>query len=60
MNPWLPALLSLIVPGSGQFILRQRTRGVALLLTVVILLGLILWTRAYALLAPALAQSMKT
>ncbi|CUS04909.2 membrane protein of unknown function [Candidatus Promineifilum breve] len=52
MNPWLPALLSLIVPGSGQFILRQRTRGVVLLLTVAALLGLILWTRAYALLAP--------
>jgi phosphonate transport system permease protein len=52
MNPWLPALLSLVIPGSGQFILKQRARGVALLLTILVLLGLILWTRAYALLAP--------
>jgi phosphonate transport system permease protein len=53
-NPWPPAILSLFIPGSGQFILRQRARGVALLLTFVILLGLVLWTRAFVLLVPLL------
>ncbi len=51
-NPWLPALLSLIIPGSGQFLLRERTRGITLFLTFFALLGLVLWTKTYALLAP--------
>ncbi len=51
-NPWIPALLSLIIPGSGQFLLKERIRGLALFLTVITLLGLVLWTEAYALLAP--------
>jgi len=51
-NPWLPALLSLIIPGSGQFLLRERSRGITLFLTFFALLGLVLWTKTYALLAP--------
>ncbi len=53
-NPWLPALLSLLIPGSGQFILKERSRGLALFLTFFILLGLVLWIQLYALLAPLL------
>jgi len=51
-NPWLLAGLSFLVPGSGQFLAGQRTRGVALFLTFFLLLGLVLWARALALLAP--------
>lgn len=51
-TPWFPALLSLFIPGSGQFILKERSRGFVLFLTVIILLGLIAWTRAFVLLVP--------
>ncbi len=51
-NSWLLAALSFLVPGSGQFLTGQRTRGVALFLTFFILLGLVLWAGALALLAP--------
>ena len=51
-NPWPPALLSLLLPGGGQFLLGQRARGLGLFLTFVLLLGLVLWTGTYALLAP--------
>lgn len=51
-SPWFPALLSLFIPGSGQFILKERSRGFVLFLTVIILLSLIAWTRAFVLLVP--------
>ena len=52
ISPWLPAILSLIIPGSGQIILNHKARGLVLFLTFFALLGLILWTQAYALLGP--------
>lgn len=51
-NPWLPAVLSLIIPGGGQFILNHKSRGLVLFLTFFLLLALVLWTQAYALLVP--------
>ncbi|MBW7958987.1 MAG: phosphonate ABC transporter, permease protein PhnE [Anaerolineae bacterium] len=53
-NPWLPALLSLIIPGGGQFILHQKSRGVALFITFFLLLALVLWIKVYVLLIPLL------
>jgi len=49
---WWPALLSLIVPGGGQFALGQRARGGVILLTVVLLAALILWSSTYVLFVP--------
>ena len=54
VRPWPAALLSLIIPGSGQFILGHRSRGIGLFLTFCLLLALVLWTGTYALLAPLL------
>ncbi len=51
-SAWVYALFSLILPGSGQFVLGKRSRGVGLLLVVLVLGGLILWKAAIALLAP--------
>lgn len=51
-NPWLPAILSLIIPGSGQFLLKQKSRGIILFLSFIVLLGLVLWTEAFVLLVP--------
>ena len=51
---WLPALASLFVPGSGQFILGRRARGLALFLTVIVLGALVWWSGAFVLLAPLL------
>jgi phosphonate transport system permease protein len=48
----LPALVSLVVPGSGQFILGERLRGIGYLATIVILGTLIAWQGTIALLAP--------
>src|SRR5690606_37863412 len=42
----LHALLSLIVPGLGQFVAKARTRGLTILLMVVTLIGLSMWTIA--------------
>ncbi|MBX3006216.1 MAG: ABC transporter permease subunit [Anaerolineales bacterium] len=42
----LHALLSLIVPGLGQFVAKARTRGLTILLMVVTLFGLSMWTIA--------------
>jgi phosphonate ABC transporter permease subunit PhnE len=42
----LHALLSLIVPGLGQFVAGARSRGIALLATVLTLYGLSVWTIA--------------
>ncbi len=49
---WLPALMSLVVPGSGQFILGSRGRGASLLASVLILGALIFWQGTTVLLAP--------
>lgn len=54
MNPLLPAIISLIIPGGGQFILKHISRGVALFLSFFLLLALVLWTKAYVLLVPLL------
>ena len=51
-NPWGPAVLSLIIPGSGQFALNHRARGIGLFLMFILLLGLVLWTRAFVLFVP--------
>jgi phosphonate transport system permease protein len=48
----LPALLSLVVPGSGQFLLGERGRGIGYLATVVLLGGLIAWQGTLILLIP--------
>ncbi|MBN1137306.1 MAG: phosphonate ABC transporter, permease protein PhnE [Anaerolineae bacterium] len=48
----LPVLFSLVVPGSGQFLLGARGRGVGCFITVVTLGALILWKGSVALLAP--------
>ncbi|MBP9501113.1 MAG: phosphonate ABC transporter, permease protein PhnE [Candidatus Promineofilum sp.] len=53
-NPWLPAILSLIVPGGGQFIVHHKSRGFVLFITFFLLLALVLWTKAYVLLIPLL------
>lgn len=49
---WQPALLSLILPGSGQALLGDWVRGIALLLAVVLLGAMIYWQGAIALVAP--------
>lgn len=51
-NPVLAAVASLIIPGSGQVWLRRRVRGVALFVSIGVLLALVLWIGATALLAP--------
>jgi len=50
--PLLPAFMSLIVPGSGQFSLGERGRGIGFLATIVILGALIAWQGSIALLIP--------
>ena len=52
MPALLPAFISLIIPGAGQFILGERARGVGFFATVVILGGLIAWQQALTLLVP--------
>ena len=54
VRPLPAALLSFIIPGGGQFVLGQRSRGAGLFLTFFLLLALVLWTGTYALLAPLL------
>jgi phosphonate transport system permease protein len=49
---WQPALLSLILPGSGQVLLGDWLRGIVLLVAVVLLGVLIYWQGAVALIAP--------
>jgi phosphonate transport system permease protein len=44
--------MSLIVPGSGQFVLGERVRGIGFLATIVILGALIAWQGTLALLIP--------
>ena len=52
MPALLPAFISLIVPGAGQFILGERARGLGFFATVVILGGLIAWQQTLTLLVP--------
>jgi phosphonate transport system permease protein len=54
-SPWQYALLSLIIPGSGQYLQQQRERGVFLLLVILVLGGLIAYFGALALWAPLMA-----
>jgi phosphonate transport system permease protein len=49
---WLPAVLSFVVPGSGQFILGSRGRGISLLVAILALGALVFWQGTTALLAP--------
>ncbi len=46
------ALLSLIIPGSGQIVFGRRARGITLLSTIFILTLLILWQHALVLFVP--------
>ncbi len=48
----LPALVSLVVPGSGQFLLGERARGIGFLVTILLLGGLIAWQGNLTLLMP--------
>jgi phosphonate transport system permease protein len=50
--PKWPPLLSLILPGLGQMVQGQRSRGVGLLAAVLALGGLILWQKVPLLLVP--------
>jgi phosphonate transport system permease protein len=50
--PLLPAFASLVVPGSGQFILGQRGRGLGFLATILLLGALIAWQGSLVLLVP--------
>lgn len=45
-NVWLVAVLSLFVPGAGQFYLRKRERGLSLLVGILVLAYLINWALA--------------
>ena len=53
-NPWLASLLSFVLPGTGQAYLGFYGRGFGILLTVIILVGLILWRGTGVLFAPVL------
>ena len=44
-NPILAAILSLLIPGAGQFYLGGRVRGIAILLTTIIIAPLIYWAQ---------------
>ncbi len=52
MPAGLAALLSLVVPGSGQFLLGNRGRGISLLVTILGLGALIFWQGITVLLVP--------
>ncbi len=51
-SPLLAALLSLLVPGSGQILLGERWRGLAFFLTILVLGASVIGLGAVALLAP--------
>lgn len=53
--PWQAALASLIIPGSGQLLNRERNRGLGILLGVAILTALVLWWETPILLMPVAA-----
>lgn len=52
---WQAALFSAILPGSGQFLVGERIRGLGLLASIAALGLLIFWQGAVALVAPLLA-----
>jgi phosphonate transport system permease protein len=52
---WLKALASLAIPGLGQILQGERTRGIGLLVTVAALVGLILWQQTLILFVPLAA-----
>lgn len=52
LSGWQAALASLIVPGSGQFLLGRRARGVAVLAFFLILAGLVWWATISLLFLP--------
>lgn len=43
LSPWQSALFSLILPGSGQFLLGQRWRGIGILVALLVLSSLTIW-----------------
>ncbi|RME63146.1 MAG: phosphonate ABC transporter, permease protein PhnE [Caldilineae bacterium] len=47
MNPALAALLSLVIPGSGQVLVGQRERGGLILTMTVVLLALVAWLKLW-------------
>lgn len=52
VSAWRAALLSLVVPGSGQFILGRRQRAIIFLATVVVLAALVSWANLPVLYLP--------
>jgi phosphonate transport system permease protein len=54
-TPWLKALASLVIPGLGQVLQGERSRGIGLLVTIAALAGLILWQHTLILLVPLVA-----
>ncbi|MBN1661334.1 MAG: phosphonate ABC transporter, permease protein PhnE [Anaerolineae bacterium] len=54
--PAIPAILSLVIPGSGQFALGERGRGLGILVTIVVAGLLIFWQGTVALIAPLVAM----
>jgi phosphonate transport system permease protein len=52
---WLHALASLFVPGLGQILQGERSRGIGLLATVAAIVGLILWQQTLILFIPLAA-----
>ena len=42
-SPFLAGLLSLVLPGAGQFYMGQRYRGVAILLGTLVMAGTVVW-----------------
>ncbi len=57
---WLPALLSLIIPGAGQYALGQRGRGVLILIAALVQGYLIPWALENFRIAKATLGSMET
>ena len=44
-NPLIAAVLSLVLPGAGHIYARQRSRGLLILVTALLLVGLFAWAR---------------
>jgi phosphonate transport system permease protein len=44
-NPLLATILSLFIPGAGQFYLRDRSRGIAIFITTIVSAVLIYWAQ---------------
>src|SRR5512135_2541597 len=45
-SPLIAGVLSLIIPGAGQFYARQRYRGIAVFLLLVITILIVVWYKA--------------